>query len=315
MWSLGFDLGGTKTEAVVLSDSGQILARHRVLTPSEQGPQAIVQAMTQLRVEVLRQASALTGGQPPGQMNIGLATPGSLDPRTGLLRNANTTCLNGVDLQAMMNQAMGQVVHIENDANCFALAEAKAGAGRGFDVVLGLIMGTGCGAGWVRGGRLHVGPNRVAGEWGHISLDPQGPSCWCGQRGCVETWLSGSGLRARYQERTGHTKDAKELLVDTQDPDALALQDRFWWALGQGLSRVVQVLDPDVIVLGGGLSNLAGLAQRCQQELQQTVFGGYFQTPIRVNELGDSAGVVGAAWLGLGQGEADKHQGNAQPFA
>jgi fructokinase len=315
MWSIGIDLGGTKTEAVVLSDSGQILARHRIPTPSTEGPQAIVQAMVALKGSVMAQAAAATASAPPKVVSVGLATPGSLDPKTGLLRNSNTTCLNGVDLQAMVNQAMGQTVHIENDANCFALAEAKAGAGRGFDVVLGLIMGTGCGAGWVVDGRLHVGPNRVAGEWGHISLDAQGPLCWCGQRGCVETWLSGSGLRARYQERAGRLREAKDLLTDQQDPEALALQERFWWALGQGLSRVVQVLDPDVIVLGGGLSNLPGLAQRCQQVLQQTVFGGCFQTPIRVNELGDSAGVVGAAWLGLGQGKANKDHGDAQPFA
>lgn len=307
MWSIGIDLGGTKTEAVVLSEAGQILARHRVATPADQGPGAIVKAMVDLRDLVVRQAvlaferTSDSGDQAPETMTIGLATPGSLDPRTGLLRNSNTTCLNGVDLQALVNEAMGRWVHIENDANCFALAEARAGAGQGFGVVLGLIMGTGCGAGWVRDGRLHTGPNRVAGEWGHISLDDRGPSCWCGQQGCIETWLSGSGLRARYQERTGRLREAKDILLDGHDADALALQERFDWALAQGLSRVVQVLDPDVIVLGGGLSNLPGLAERCQQGLQKTVFGGSCLTPVRVNQLGDSAGVVGAAWLGLGQ--------------
>lgn len=307
MWSIGIDLGGTKTEAVVLSEAGQILARHRVATPADQGPAAIVQAMVDLRDLVVRQALSGTQkpgesvGQPPAKMTIGLATPGSLDPRTGLLRNSNTTCLNGVDLQTLVNEAMGQAVHIENDANCFALAEARAGAGQGFGVVLGLIMGTGCGAGWVHDGQVHTGPNRVAGEWGHISLDEQGPACWCGKRGCVETWLSGSGLRARYQERTGRLREAKDILLDGLDADALTLQERFDWALAQGLSRVVQVLDPDVIVLGGGLSNLPGLAERCQRGLQNSVFGGGCQTPVRVNQLGDSAGVVGAAWLGLGQ--------------
>jgi fructokinase len=308
MWSIGIDLGGTKTEAVVLSETGQILARHRVATPANQGPAAIVQAMVDLKDLVVQQAVSACGKtgesnvQPPETMTIGLATPGSLDPRTGLLRNSNTTCLNGVDLQALVSDAMGQAVHIENDANCFALAEARAGAGQGFGLVLGLIMGTGCGAGWVSDGRLHTGPNRVAGEWGHISLDDRGPACWCGKQGCVETWLSGSGLRARYQERTGRLREAKEILLDGHDPDALALQERFNWALAQGLSRVVQVLDPDVIVLGGGLSNLPGLAERCERGLQKTVFGGSCLTPVRVNQLGDSAGVVGAAWLGLGQG-------------
>lgn len=308
MWSIGIDLGGTKTEAVVLSETGQVLARHRVATPADQGPAAIVQAMVDLKdlvVQLAVSACEKTGEsnvQPPETMTIGLATPGSLDPRTGLLRNSNTTCLNGVDLQALVNDAMGQAVHIENDANCFALAEARAGAGKGFGLVLGLIMGTGCGAGWVRDGRLHTGPNRVAGEWGHISLDDRGPACWCGKQGCVETWLSGSGLHARYQERTGRLREAKEILLDGHDPDALALQERFNWALAQGLSRVVQVLDPDVIVLGGGLSNLPGLAERCERGLQKTVFGGSCLTPVRVNQLGDSAGVVGAAWLGLGQG-------------
>ena len=312
MWSIGIDLGGTKTEAVVLSETGRILARHRVSTPADQGPAAIVQAMADLKDLVVQQAvlsclsaTVKTGEAdqgPPAKMTIGLATPGSLDPCTGLLRNSNTTCLNGADLQSLVNEAMGQAVRIENDANCFALAEARAGAGQGVGLVLGLIMGTGCGAGWVRDGRLHTGPNRVAGEWGHISLDDRGPACWCGQHGCVETWLSGSGLRARYQERTGRLREAKDILLDQQDPDALALQERFDWALAQGLSRVVQVLDPDVIVLGGGLSNLPGLAVRCQQRLQKTVFGGSCLTPVRVNQLGDSAGVVGAAWLGLGQG-------------
>ncbi len=306
MWSVGLDLGGTKTEAVVLSDSGQILARHRVATPAEQGPAAIVQTLADLKDLVLAQAASVTGGQVPKAYGIGLATPGSLDPRTGLLRNSNTTCLNGQDLQSMVNAAMGQSVRLENDANCFALAEARAGAGRGFGLVLGLIMGTGCGAGWVHNGQLHAGPNRVAGEWGHISLDPTGPSCWCGQRGCVETWLSGSGLRARYLELTGRSRDARDILMDQSEPEARTLQETFDWALAQGLSRVIQVLDPDVVVLGGGLSNLSGLADRCARGLEQTVFGGCFQTPVVVNQLGDSAGVIGAAWLGLNQGEPQK---------
>jgi fructokinase len=324
MLKLGFDLGGTKTEAVLLSEEGEILARQRQPTPVTEGAQAIVDSLVRLRDDLLRSAGAAAGS-----FTIGLGTPGSLSPSTQKLRNSNTQCLNGLPFQALVEQALGQTVAIENDANCFALAEALAGAGQGYDCVFGVIMGTGCGGGFVFNGRLRSGPNRLAGEWGHVSLDPNGPRCWCGQNGCLETYISGSGLEARYRDamrkhesETGAA--AQPLLLSATPPiksQSLSAQDilqaynekrtdlphwpivaevteAFLDQFGRGLARVCAVVDPDVIVLGGGLSNSPLLYEHGPALLKRHSFGGEMVTPIVKNTLGDSAGVIGAAWLG-----------------
>jgi len=325
MLKLGFDLGGTKTEAVLLSASGGVLARQRQPTPVAGGAKAIVNSLVNLRDDLIHSL-----GSPPGPFTIGLGTPGSLSPSTQMLRNSNTQCLNGLPFQAMVEQALGQTVAIENDANCFALAEALAGAGQGYDCVFGVIMGTGCGGGFVIDGRPRSGPNRVAGEWGHVSVDPNGPSCWCGQKGCLETYLSGSGLEAMFRERLA-VQDAamgrahQPLLLSATGPatsppnlsaqDILQAYDAqrtdlpYWPTLcevteeflemfGRGLAQVCAVIDPDVIVLGGGLSNSPLLYKHGPERLKRYAFGGELTTPIVRNTLGDSAGVIGAAWLG-----------------
>ncbi len=328
MLKLGFDLGGTKTEAVLLSESGEVLARKRQPTPVADGAQAIVESLVCLRNDLLRSLESL-----PGSYTIGLGTPGSLSPSTQKLRNSNTQCLNGLPFQAMVDEALGQAVAIENDANCFALAEALAGAGQGYDCVFGVIMGTGCGGGFVMNGRLRSGPNRLAGEWGHVSVDPNGPACWCGQKGCLETYISGSGLEATFRERLARkdangskTYQAPLLSADGPSGRSLNLSAQeilqayetkqtelpYWPALsevteeflekfGRGLAQVCAVIDPDVIILGGGLSNSPLLYKHGPERLKRYAFGGELTTPIVKNRLGDSAGVIGAAWLGAAQ--------------
>ena len=301
MLKLGFDLGGTKTEAVLLSESGEVLARKRQPTPVADGAQAIVESLVRLRDDLLRSL-----GSVPGSYTIGLGTPGSLSPSTQKLRNSNTQCLNGLPFQAMVEEALGQAVAIENDANCFALAEALAGAGQGYDCVFGVIMGTGCGGGFVMNGRLRSGPNRLSGEWGHVSVDPNGPVCWCGQKGCLETYISGSGLEAMLRGRLTIRLSAQEILLAYEAqrtdfpywPTLSEVAEEFLEMFGRGLAQVCAVIDPDVIVLGGGLSNSPLLYKHGPERFKRYAFGGELTTPIVKNTLGDSAGVIGAAWLG-----------------
>nr|UOZ96744.1 Fructokinase [Cupriavidus sp.] len=317
MAHLGFDLGGTKIEAVALNQTGQVLSRHRLPTPRDPDPdiqvQAIGQTLRALKQVVLKESANAAGKRVARSFTMGLGTPGSVSPASGLLRNSNTTCLNGLPFQSWAERVLEGPVVIENDANCFALAESRQGAGRGFPMVFGVIMGTGCGAGVVINGRIHAGRNRLAGEWGHVSIDPLGPLCWCGQRGCLETFLSGSGLQKAFFDATGLHWSAQQILAVMPAENnpvsalvvqhALDLQNRFWWAFGEGLRRVCTILDPDIVVLGGGLSAHPALCQKGPLQVRAQIFGGEFNTPIVVNQLGDSAGVLGAAWLGA-QGSA-----------
>ena len=298
--ALGFDLGGTKTEAVALAPDGAVLCRLRQPTPAQGGAEAILRGIVQLRDRVLDAVRAQ--GFDPARITMGLGTPGSLSPWTQRLRNSNTLCLNGLLLGQELLQALGQPVAIENDANCFALAEALQGAGRGQNIVFGVIIGTGCGGGIVLGGQLHPGRNRLAGEWGHTQIDPTGPACWCGQQGCLEVFVSGGGLQQAFYARTGLDWSAQKILDDAQTHDeAQRLRLLFYASLGRGLANLYGVLDPDVVVLGGGLSNLSGLRERLEKEVSARIFGREWQPSISLNHLGDSAGVIGAAWLGRQQ--------------
>lgn len=288
--AIGIDLGGTKTEVAAVDSGGRVCFRERCPTPAAEGPEAIRQAIVALFVA----ARASLGSEAQGPLRVGMGTPGSIDLDSGLLRNSNTLCLNGLRLEEWISTAIGQAVALENDANCFALAEATLGAGQGSRVVFGVILGTGCGAGLVVDGRLHVGPNRLAGEWGHLSVDPAGPPCWCGQKGCLETFVSGSGLSARWLEQTGERVSAESILSDTGEENR-AFTERWIGRLCVGLKGVVQTIDPDAIVLGGGLSNHPGLAEAIGRGLAGALFGAKdCRTPILVNGLGDSAGVLGA---------------------
>ena len=288
---IGIDLGGTKIEGVVLGDDLVPLARRRVPTERERGYEHIVERVAGL-VEALRATA-------PGSDVVGIGTPGSLSARDGTLKNSNTVCLNGRSLHADLERRLGLRVLLENDANCFALAEARAGAGQGHAMVFGVILGTGVGGGLVHDGRLWSGPQHIAGEWGHHAIDPAGPPCYCGQRGCVETLLSGPALEAAYRAAGGPPLAAAEIAARaaTGERAARDVVDRYLDRFGRALANVIDVLDPDVVVLGGGLSRLEALYDRGRAAVARYVFNDELRTPIVPNRLGDSAGVIGAALL------------------
>ena len=288
---IGIDLGGTKIEGVVLGDDLHPLERRRLPTERERGYEHIVERVAGM-VGALR-ASA------PGCDVVGIGTPGSLSARDGTLKNSNTTCLNGRPLQADLERRLGLRVLLENDANCFALAEARAGAGQGRAMVFGVILGTGVGGGIVHEGRIWVGPQHIAGEWGHHAIDPSGPACYCGQRGCVETMISGPALEVAYRAAGGSPATAAEVAARAAagEPRATAVVDRYLDRFGRALANVINILDPDVVVLGGGVSRLETLYTRGRDAVARYVFNDELRTPIVPNRLGDSAGVIGAALL------------------
>lgn len=291
---IGIDLGGTKTEIIALGGAGECLCRRRVATVRDYAG-----CLDQLRSLVLQvEAEAGRTG------TVGIGIPGSLSPADGLVRNANSTWLNGRPFSRDLQAALGRPVHAENDANCFALSEATDGAGAGAGSVFGVILGTGVGGGLVIRGQLITGSQGIAGEWGHNPLPgpsaDDGPSCWCGRRGCVETWLSGSGLARDYGGRTGRTLSAADVAAaaDRGEPEAAACVAAYVARLGRSLAGVVNLLDPDVIVLGGGLSNMTDLAPRTAAALLPYVFCDRPRVSVRRHVHGDSSGVRGAAWLG-----------------
>ena len=289
MYRLGIDLGGTKIECAILDPNGRILARQRVPTEAEKG-------VTHILGNIKKIIGKVTTCM-PHDFSIGIGTPGSISIKTGLLRNSNTQCLNGQPLKELLQDELKQDVHIENDANCFALAEATYGAGRDYRVVLGVIIGTGCGAGIVVDRKIYDGINKIAGEFGHhtVSFD-NGRLCWCGRRGCVETYVSGSGIEAQYLRETGNRDSAKNILSSSCG-EAHNLKQEFYEVLGVSLGNVCNILDPEIIVVGGGLSNHEPLYRIVRKHLQKHTFSDAFMTTFVKNRLGDSAGVIGAAIL------------------
>ena len=287
---IGIDLGGTKTELAVLDPAGRMVWQRRTPTPAAYP--AIIATMAAL----VRTAEAELGVQ----ATVGVGIPGTLSPATGLVKNANTQALIGHALDHDLAAALARPIRVENDANCFALSEATDGAGAGHRCVFGVILGTGCGGGIVVDGRVLPGRNRVAGEWGHTPLpwphpdELPLPPCWCGQHGCLELYLSGPGLA-----RTCDTPDAAtvEARAHANDPLAAAALARHADRLARGLAVIVNILDPDVIVLGGGLSNMPHLYRDVPARLAHHVFSDVATTPILRNHHGDSSGVRGAAWL------------------
>jgi fructokinase len=251
---IGIDLGGTKIEGIVLDANGKELFRKRIETEQNRGYPHILSRIKALSDEL----SASIHGK---SHTFGIGTPGAISPRTGLLKNSNTVCLNGRPLKADLEKMLGRKMQIQNDANCFAMAEALHGAGRGSKLVFGVIMGTGCGGGIVYKGEVITGPQAIAGEWGHMSIDPNGPSCYCGQRGCVETLISGGGLETRYAEKFDKKKTLKQIVADyhADDPKAAGFMKIFFRNFGRALANVIDVLDPDIVVLGGGVSNIGAL--------------------------------------------------------
>lgn len=291
MFKIGIDLGGTKIETIILNPDGLEIYRNRVLTLQERGYAAIVNTLA----ECYSNALTVIGDKPH---TFGIGTPGSISGKTGLMKNSNTVCLNGKPLHKDLQKLINRPVAIENDANCFAMAEAKIGAGKDHAVVFGVIMGTGCGGGIVI--RQHVlnGLQSLGGEWGHMTIDPNGPKCYCGKNGCVELYISGSGISNRYFDLTGKRLPAIHIL-ESELPEALEIKELFFEQFGRALSNVISVIDPDIIVLGGGLSNYVPLYTQGVERVAKYVFSDELVTPIVKHKTGDSAGVLGAAWIGI----------------
>jgi fructokinase len=294
MHRIGIDLGGTKIEGVVLDPHGRELVRKRIPTERQHGYQHILGRIKALHDELI----AAVPGQPT---TFGIGTPGAISPRTGLLKNSNTVCMNGQPVKADLEKLLGRKIEIQNDANCFAMAEALLGAGKGKKLVFGVIMGTGCGGGIVYKGEVFTGAQAIAGEWGHMSIDPQGPLCYCGQKGCIETYISGGGLEKRYEEKYGAHHSLKEIVKDfhTGKPPAVEFMRWFFDRFGRALANLIDILDPDVVVIGGGVSNINELYTEGVAAVKKYVFTDELQTPIVKHQLGDSAGVLGAALVGV----------------
>lgn len=297
---IGIDLGGTKIEGIALSDAGEELFRQRVLTPQGDYP-AILQGIAKL----ISKIESETGQQG----SIGIGTPGALSPATGLMRNSNSVCMNGKPVLDDLQSTLQREVRIANDANCFALSEATDGAASDAAVVFGVIIGTGTGAGIVVDRKVLVGPNAIAGEWGHNPLPwPQadelpGADCFCGRSGCIETWVSGPGMVRDHCQHNAlvHSQDiTPKVLVDAAEQgDGSAVQtiQRYERRLAKSLAHVINMLDPDTIILGGGMGNIESLYVNVPILLPEYVFSDVVNTKIVAPVHGDSSGVRGAAWL------------------
>ncbi len=293
---IGIDLGGTKIEAIALDKNGTELARKRVDTP--QGNYAatleqIFALVTALETKLSRQGS------------VGVGIPGTLSPATSLVKNANSTCLIGHPLDKDLKKTLNRPVRLANDADCFTVSEATDGAAKGARSVFGVILGTGVGGGIVINGKPLCGPNAITGEWGHNALPwPQphelpGPNCYCGQKGCIETFLSGPALSFYYQKIAGKSLLPEEINLQAElgDPDANKALEQYENRLAKALASVINILDPEVIVLGGGLSNIKRLYANVPKLWHEWVFSDRVETKLVQNHHGDSSGVRGAAWL------------------
>lgn len=293
MWRIGIDLGGTKTEIAALDPAGAVRLRRRAPTPPAYA------GVIALVGELVAAAEAELGGA----ATIGIGIPGSLSPRTGLVRGANSTWLNGGRLDADLAARLGRPVRLANDANCLAMSEAADGAGAGHDTVFAVILGTGVGAGIVTGGRILEGRNRIAGEWGHNPLpwmtpeDYPGPACWCGRRGCIEAFLCGPALAAEADGPGARDASGLPARAAAGDARAAAALARHADRLARALAHVVNILDPDCIVLAGGLSNMAHLRDEVPARMAGFVFSDHVETPLVPALHGDSSGVLGAARL------------------
>jgi fructokinase len=294
---IGIDLGGTKIEALALGPAGEEIARHRVPTPA--GYDTTIAAIADL-VRGLEQTVGGSG-------SVGMGIPGVISPVTGLVKNANSIALNGHAVDRDLTAALARPVKVANDANCFALSEAADGAGAGHNVVFGVIIGTGCGGGIVVSGQVLEGRNRVTGEWGHTPLPWANESergetgigrpCWCGQHNCLELWISGTGLARDCDGPDARDASSIPARAAAGEAQAAAALERHADRLARGLAVIVNVLDPDVIVLGGGLSNMAHLYEQLPTRIKSYVFSDFVDTPVVKNAHGDSSGVRGAAWL------------------
>lgn len=288
MYKVGIDLGGTKIEGICLDENLGIVNRTRIPTNQQNGYHSIVDSIVSLVKDLTKEIT---------DYSVGICTPGAISKKTGLVKNSNTRCLIGMPLKDDLERSLGRKIAMDNDANCFAMAESKLGAAAGFGVVFGVIMGTGVGGGIVIDGKVHHGRTNIAGEWGHHTLHQNGNECYCGKMGCVETYISGPALEKRWSELTGKESSLPEIVKDLDNVHAHAWKKEFLGNFGTSLANVIDILDPDVVVLGGGLSNIDFLYTEGRDAVYGMVFSDLVDTPILKNKLGDSAGVFGAALL------------------
>ena len=294
-YKTGIDLGGSKIEILVLDLQNQPVYRQRVATPAH-SYEEIVETITQLVNTAESELGVVS--------SVGIGVPGAISPRSGLLRNANTTCLNDQPLPADLEHQLQRQLRIENDANCFVLSESLGGVAQGYPIVFGVIIGTGTGGGLVVDGRLLNGPHSISGEWGHNPLpwrreEDAKTRCYCGKTGCIETYLSGPGLMSNYSTRFGESLDSRDIISAAArgEENAVAMMECYYDQMARALAHVINIIDPHVIVLGGGMSNIGAIYRELPLGLASYVFSDYVDTPIVKAERGDASGVFGAAML------------------
>tara|TARA_Y100000590_G_scaffold45689_1_gene48552 strand:- start:3763 stop:4632 length:870 start_codon:yes stop_codon:yes gene_type:complete len=286
---IGIDLGGTKIEGILTDEKYETITRKRIPTNQEEGYNHILESIKNLVLELTQESDE--------KVSIGICTPGALSLDSGLIKNSNTQCLIGKDLQNDLKDILHFNVKIENDANCFALAEAKLGAGKDHDVVFGIIMGTGVGGGIIINGKIHHGRTNIAGEWGHHCLHTGGNTCYCGNKGCVETYISGPALEKKWFDFTNQNQSLPEIIHKLDNSNFSNWKKSFLDDFGSSLANVIDIFDPDMIILGGGVSNIDFLYDEGKNSVYEKVFSDIVDTPIVKNKLGDSAGVFGACML------------------
>ncbi len=284
---VGVDLGGTKIESVLLDEDLNVVKRKRIPTPQNDYLQ-ILDSVSSLILEISENVS---------DFSLGICTPGAISRQTGLIKNSNTQCLIGKPLKDDLEHKIGKKLSMENDANCFAIAEATLGVAVDYDLVLGVILGTGVGGGIVIDKKLHNGRTNIAGEWGHHTLHQNGNMCYCGKTGCVETYISGPSLETQWTKLTGKSQRLPDIISNLDSEIGKKWKYDFLENFGFGLANVIDILDPDAIVLGGGLSNIDFLYVEGTKSVYDKVFSDLVDTPILKNRLGDSAGVIGACML------------------
>ncbi|MDA0756822.1 MAG: ROK family protein [Crenarchaeota archaeon] len=289
MNKIGIDLGGTKIEGILTDENYKTITRKRIPTNQENGYNSILDSIENLVLDLTQKSNE--------KVSIGICTPGALSIDSGLIKNSNTQCLIGKNIQNDLKNILKCNISIENDANCFALAEAKLGAGKNSNLVFGVIMGTGVGGGIIIDGKIHHGRTNIAGEWGHHCLHHDGNSCYCGNNGCVETYISGPALEKNWFQLSGLNQSLPEILQNRNNPNFNDWKKTFLANFALSLSNVIDILDPDMIILGGGLSNIDFLFDEGKNAVYEKVFSDTVDTPIVKNELGDSAGVFGACLL------------------
>jgi fructokinase len=294
LYKIGIDLGGTKIEGIVLDNNGDVVIRTRVPTEQEKGYEVIISNIGALYNELNKKICFAAH-------TLGFGSPGAVSNKTGLLKNSNTQCLNGKPLLQDLEKNLKHKLAIQNDANCFASAEAVLGAGKNKSTVFGVIMGTGCGGGFVINGKPVTGLQSIAGEWGHSTIDKNGPVCYCGKKGCIEKYISGGGWSDLFFEKTGKRMQAEDIAKQARNGNTECKKSfqEFLQNFGIAMGNLISILDPDIVVLGGGLSNIEELYSDGVEQVKKYVFSDSLDTPIVKNKLGDSAGVFGAALIGV----------------